>query len=565
MDVESDAESIDLDEDVEDALPICVQGSLTRLKDERSKLCRLRNSLKAQLNKSHQYAEELEKQVKALQDKVHDLEQQLENCVQCKKLQLQLDEVGERLGSGQLSFMNPEVASVGVQTDEDQDNHEEDWETEGNIIDQVKKTANNVMEQQGMVYEETSGLYYDYKSGYYFDAGSGLYYDGHHGIWYQYDPETRQYRVNSREPEEEVVAQKILSQAAREAMEARRKKEENKRKKKKKSETPDLAEAIDNLNSVLAKHDYSDESDDDNDPVDTIPCVRIVVTATEDPEVVVGSLFLVTCKGGSIGSRGHHEVLLADKGCSKHHARLSFNNGKYFLKDLGSRNGTWVGGKRISVSKQESEDVEIGHGTLVQIGKTKLLCHLHPGRETCLQCEPGVVRVENKDLGKGSKEEVRKENLLTLKRKYGLDNPGEDVLKTHEKNKNDFYDRAKERRRLIGSVDGNEKTVTASVDVALGADNKGFKMLEKMGFKAGSQKGLGKHNQGRSEPIKVEQRSARSGLGSTTVAGGGNLESKKNAIWLKTQKRFTNVKVLDAFNQNDTDEDDDNSQNKNSS
>ena len=28
-------------------------------------------------------------------------------------------------------------------------------------------------------------------------------------------------------------------------------------------------------------------------------------------------------------------------------------------RDLGSRNGTWVGGKRISVSKQESEDVEV--------------------------------------------------------------------------------------------------------------------------------------------------------------------------------------------------------------
>ena len=52
----------------------------------------------------------------------------------------------------------------------------------------------------------------------------------------------------------------------------------------------------------------------------------------------------------------------------------------------------------------------------------------------------------------------------------------------------------------------------------------------------------------------------------STASGGGNLESKKNAIWLKTQKRFTNVKVLDAFNQNDTDEDDhDESQNKNSS
>ena len=46
------------------------------------------------------------------------------------------------------------------------------------------------MEQQGMVYEETSGLYYHYKSGYYFDAATGLYYDGHNGVWYQYDSET---------------------------------------------------------------------------------------------------------------------------------------------------------------------------------------------------------------------------------------------------------------------------------------------------------------------------------------------------------------------------------------
>ena len=78
----------------------------------------------------------------------------------------------------------------------------------------------------------------------------------------------------------------------------------------------------------------------------------LLFSGTEDPDVVVGSLFLVTCKGGSIGNRGHHEVLLQDKGCSKHHARISYNNSKYYLKDLGSRNGTWVSGKRISVSKQ---------------------------------------------------------------------------------------------------------------------------------------------------------------------------------------------------------------------
>ena len=157
-----------------------------------------------------------------------------------------------------------------------------------------------------------------------------------------------QYKVNSRVPEEEVRAQKILSQAARDNIEARRICREKKRKK---AEKPDLADAIDKINNVLANHEYSDESDDESS-MEIIPCVRIVVLSTEDPDVVTGTLFLITCKGGSIGCRGHHEVLLNDKGCSKHHARISFNNGKYFIKDLGSRNGTWVGGKRISVSKQ---------------------------------------------------------------------------------------------------------------------------------------------------------------------------------------------------------------------
>ena len=205
----------------------------------------------------------------------------------------------------------------------------------------MTSAANTVMEQQGMVYEETSGLWYDFKSGYYFDPGSGLHYDGHSGVWYQYNQETQQYTVNSRVSEEEVRAQKILSQAAREAMEAleaREARAKKRRKKKGREESinekkPDLAEALDSLNSVVADHDYSDESEED-DPRNIIPCVRIVVTGTEDPDVTVGTLFLVTCKGGSIGSRGHHEVLLGDKGCSKHHARISYSGAKYYLRDI---------------------------------------------------------------------------------------------------------------------------------------------------------------------------------------------------------------------------------------
>ena len=91
--------------------------------------------------------------------------------------------------------------------------------------------------------------------------------------------------------------------------------------------------------------------------------------------------------------------------------------------------------------------MEVGHGTLIQIGKTKLLCHLHPGRETCLECEPGVVREEAGDSrGGGNREGRHKENVQSLKRKYGLDNPAEDLLKPHDPN---YHDRAREHGCIV--------------------------------------------------------------------------------------------------------------------
>ena len=35
---------------------------------------------------------------------------------------------------------------------------------------------------------------------------------------------------------------------------------------------------------------------------------RLVVKNTEDERVHLGSLYIITCKGGSIGSKGPHEV-----------------------------------------------------------------------------------------------------------------------------------------------------------------------------------------------------------------------------------------------------------------
>ena len=51
---------------------------------------------------------------------------------------------------------------------------------------------------------------------------------------------------------------------------------------------------------------------------------------------------------------------------SRRHATLSFRNGKYFLKDLGSSNGTLVNDERVA----QDDEVELGHGTVVQVENT---------------------------------------------------------------------------------------------------------------------------------------------------------------------------------------------------
>ena len=86
--------------------------------------------------------------------------------------------------------------------------------------------------------------------------------------------------------------------------------------------------------------------------------------------------------GGSIGRDGNHDVLLDDIACSKNHCKIEFDEDqeKYFLTDIGSQNGTFIDGHRLSSAKKESRPKEIGHGTLIKIGSTQLICHVHPGK-----------------------------------------------------------------------------------------------------------------------------------------------------------------------------------------
>lgn len=126
-----------------------------------------------------------------------------------------------------------------------------------------------------------------------------------------------------------------------------------------------------------------------------------------------------------------------------------------------------------------------------------------------------------------------------------------------------YNDRAEHRRETVGSSNPNEKTATASVNESIPKTNKGFKMLSKLGWKAGQ--GLGKNADAIVEPIQVHGNSGTMGLGNsnnTGVKAAPTALDRKNEvktmIWKKTQQRYmkseVKPKVVNIFGESDDDE-----------
>lgn len=101
----------------------------------------------------------------------------------------------------------------------------------------------------------------------------------------------------------------------------------------------------------------------------------------------------------------------------------------------------------------------------------------------------------------------------------------------------EYNDRAAHRRKVKGSSNEHAKTQTSSVNEQISSENKGFKMLSKLGWSEG--RSLGKNDQGLKEPIRMATNVGTSGLGSRTLVEptAGPEESKK-LIWQMTQERY---------------------------
>lgn len=68
----------------------------------------------------------------------------------------------------------------------------------------------------------------------------------------------------------------------------------------------------------------------------------------------------------SIGRSRDNDVVIENLAISRNHARIRHENGKFFISDLNSANGTFVNGKQVTKS-------EISHNDVITIGKHTLI------------------------------------------------------------------------------------------------------------------------------------------------------------------------------------------------
>ena len=69
-----------------------------------------------------------------------------------------------------------------------------------------------------------------------------------------------------------------------------------------------------------------------------------------------------------IGRALDNDIVVTDASVSRHHAAIEAVNGHYRLRDLGSQNGTFIGGARIT-------EAALGNGDAVKIGDAEFTFH----------------------------------------------------------------------------------------------------------------------------------------------------------------------------------------------
>jgi diguanylate cyclase (GGDEF)-like protein len=83
-----------------------------------------------------------------------------------------------------------------------------------------------------------------------------------------------------------------------------------------------------------------------------------------------GSLYKVLKGAAVIGRATSAEIKVEDDGISRAHARIRAETNRAFVEDLGSRNGTFVNGAKLTAPHElkEGDKIQVGRGTVLRFG-----------------------------------------------------------------------------------------------------------------------------------------------------------------------------------------------------
>ncbi|SRR5579884_1144630 len=84
-----------------------------------------------------------------------------------------------------------------------------------------------------------------------------------------------------------------------------------------------------------------------------------------------GKPFQIAGGTTTIGRSKDNNIVIAHSSVSRHHAEIRLENGRFFIRDLGSRNGTWVGSRRIT-------KLQLFNGDLLRFGEAEFLFENRP-------------------------------------------------------------------------------------------------------------------------------------------------------------------------------------------
>ncbi|XP_074787675.1 angiogenic factor with G patch and FHA domains 1 isoform X3 [Athene noctua] len=446
-----------------------------------------------------------------------------------------------------LRMDSTKVAEGGEEEDFIQNSQEADDTSvpEGSLAESLRAAAEAAVSQTGFIYDENTGLYYDHSTGFYYNSENQLYYDPTTGIYYYCDVESGRYQFHSRVD--------LQSYQASGTQHTKDKKGKKKRKEPEgitanEYKVRQLTETMANLKISSFGLAASGEAEEKIWP----PCIRVIVIRS--PVLQTGSLYIITAvKPATIGREKDvgHTLQIPEVGVSKFHAEVYFDHDlqSYVLVDQGSQNGTVINGNQILQPKTKCDPYILEHGDEVKIGETVLSFHIHPGSDTCDGCEPGQVRAHLRldrkkessvcpALSKEERELVRRKALKQIRVKYGLQNTEYEDNKAMKNPK--YKDRAGKRRETIGSEGTFQRDDSpASVHIEISNNNKGHKILEKMGWKKGE--GLGKDGGGMKEPVHLQLHKTHAGLGTSRPASIEDIQiikSKNKKNWDKARERF---------------------------